>query len=97
MLYVEALRKGDGEDACEQLSKGAVAEIEQGAGGTDCAEAIGGVLAALGSRRELEELRITEVNVAGRVATATLEGPRGETVLELRREGGEWRLTTPGG
>lgn len=96
--YVQALVDGDGEAACEQLSAPAVAEIEDRAGDRPCADALGVLLGALGSSgQELEDLSVTEVNVAGDVATATIDTPRGPVVSELELQDGEWKLASPGG
>jgi hypothetical protein len=41
---------------------------------------------------------VTDVNVAGDVATATIKGAPGGTVTnQMVREGGEWKLGSPGG
>lgn len=96
--YVEALREGDGEAACESLTRGAVAQLEDQAD-TSCPEALAEALGAAGpADGALDDLRVTEVNVAGRVATATIKGgPGGEVTNQMMREAGEWKLASPEG
>lgn len=94
--YVDALKEGDGEAACEVLTSGAVEELEDSAD-APCAEAITGALGATGSGDDLSEMRVTEVNAAEDVATATIVGgPTGRLTSELTHEDGEWRLASPG-
>lgn len=94
--YVQALKDGDGEAACELLTRGAVDELEDSTG-RECAESLGQLFGAVaGAGDELAELRVTDVNVAGRVATARIVGgPGGAVTRELTREGDEWKLTSP--
>ena len=94
--YVQALKDGDGEAACELLSRGAVDELEDRTG-DECADSLGTLFGAVeGASEDLERLEVTDVNVAGRVATATIAGgPGGEVTKELTREGEEWKLTSP--
>lgn len=96
--YVEALREGDGEAACEVLTRGAVDQLEDQSD-KPCPEALTEVLGAEGAADgELDDLRVTDVNVAGDVATATIKGgPGGEVTNQMMRERGEWRLASPGG
>ena len=96
--YVEALREGDAGAACEVLSRGAIDELEDRAD-APCPEALTVALGAGGEAgEELGELRLTEVNVAGDVATATIRGgPGGEVTNQMVRERGEWKLAAPGG
>ena len=96
--YVEALADGDGEAACEVLSRGAVNQLEDQAD-RRCPEALTDVLGAAGSEGEgLDDLRVSEVNVAGDVATATIKGgPQGKVTNQMTREGGEWKLASPDG
>lgn len=96
--YVQALKDGDGEAACDVLSRGAVEELETQAR-AGCPDALAEALGTDGDAdAELDDLRVTEVNVAGRVGTATIRGgPGGEVTNQMMREGGEWRLATPGG
>jgi ketosteroid isomerase-like protein len=96
--YVAALREGDGEAACETLSRGAVAQLEDQAD-APCSEALTDALGAGGSAGEgLDDLRVTDVNVSGDVATATIKGGPGGTVTnQMLRERGEWKLASPGG
>ncbi len=94
--YVQALKDGDGGAACELLTRGAVDELEDRTR-TDCAESLGALFGAVeGASEDLERLEVTDVNVAGRVATATISGgPGGKVTKELAKEGEEWRLTSP--
>jgi hypothetical protein len=96
--YVEALQDGDAEGACELLSRGAVEELEDRAG-AGCVAAMDDLFAALEEEGgSLTDVRVDEVNVAGRVATATFTGALGKTTTELTREGDDWKLTSaPGG
>lgn len=96
--YVDALREGDGEAACEELSRGAVEQLEDQAD-TPCSEALTEILGAAGSSEgTLEDLRVSDVNVAGDVATVTIKGgPQGSVTNQMMREGGEWKLASPGG
>ncbi len=49
-------------------------------------------------RGSLADVRVDEVNVARRVATATFRGPLGKTTTEMTKEDGDWKLTSaPGG
>ena len=92
--YVQALKDGDAEAACELLSRGAIDELEDQTG-EECADSLGALFGAL-EGAELERLEVTDVNVAGRVATATISGgPGGAVTRELTREGDEWKLTSP--
>ncbi len=94
--YVEALKEGDGEGACDQLSRGAVAQLEDQAE-APCAEALTEALGA-GSPEggELDDLSVGDVNVAGDVATAVIRGgPGGNITNQMMREGGEWKLASP--
>ena len=77
---------------------GAIDELEDRAD-APCAEALTAALGAGGEAgEELAELRLTEVNVAGDVATATIRGgPGGEVTNQMVRERGEWKLAAPGG
>lgn len=94
--YVEALKEDDGEAACDVLTSGAVDELEDRAD-APCPEAIGVALGGEGAD-DLSGLRVTEVNAAEDVATATIAGgPSGRFTTELKREDGDWRLTAPGG
>jgi hypothetical protein len=94
--YVEALREGDGEGACEELSRGAVAQLEDQAE-APCAVALTEALGAgTGEGGELDDLSVGDVNVAGDVATAVIRGgPGGNVTNQLMREGGEWKLASP--
>lgn len=95
--YVEALKEGDGEAACAVMSRGAVQELEERAG-AGCPEALTEGLGAEGAAGDLDDLRVTEVNVAAGVGTATIKGgPSGEVTNQMLRESGEWKLATPGG
>lgn len=95
--YVEALAGGDGEAACDVLTSGAVDELEDRAD-APCPEAIAEALGAEGPDHDLSRLRVTEVNAADDVATATIAGgPSGTFTTELTREDGDWRLNAPGG
>jgi hypothetical protein len=95
--YVEALKQGDGEAACDVLTSGAVDELEDRAA-APCPDAIAAALGVGGADDELSELKVTEVNATEEVATATIVGgPKGKFTAELRREDGDWRLTAPGG
>jgi hypothetical protein len=96
--YVEALQEGDADRACELLTRGAVNEIEDRTGG-GCTAAMDELFAALEEERgSLADVQVDEVNVAGRVATATFRGPLGKTTTELTKEDGDWKLTSaPGG
>ena len=95
--YVEALKQGDGEAACDVLTSGAVDELEDRAN-APCPEAIAEALGAEGADDDLSGLRVTEVNAAEDVATATIVGgPSGKFTTELKREDGDWRLAAPGG
>ena len=95
--YIEAVREADGEAFCQVLVRGAVEEIE---GPTDrpCAELVTEEMAEdEWAREEAQDLEVSEVNVEGDVATATLAGgPRGEVTQQYVREGGEWKLTLAG-
>ncbi len=95
---MEALADGDGEAACEVLSRGAVEQLEDQADAR-CADAVTEALGAEGpAGEELDDLRDTDVNVAGDVATATIKGgPAGKITNQMTREGGEWKLAAPGG
>ncbi len=94
--YVEALREGDGEGACDQLSRGAVAQLEDQAE-APCAEALTEVLGGASPEGgELDDLSVGDVNVAGDVATAVIRGgPGGNVTNQMMREGGEWKLASP--
>lgn len=95
--YVEGLKEGDGEAACDVLTSGAVDELEDRAG-VPCPEAIAEALGAESADEDLSGLRVTEVNAAEDVATATIAGgPNGRFTTELKREDGDWRLAAPGG
>jgi hypothetical protein len=79
------------------LTSGALDELEDSAN-APCPEAIGQALGAEGPDQDLSELRVTEVNVAEDVATATIVGgPSGKFTTELTREDGDWRVAAPGG
>jgi hypothetical protein len=95
--YVQALRDGDAEAACEMLSRGALTQLEDQAD-APCPEALTDALGADGPAGEgLDDLRVTDVNVAGDVATATINGgPGGRITNQMVREGGEWKLASPG-
>lgn len=95
--YAAAVAAGDGQAACAELSEGAIAEIESRTQGRECAEAVGVLLEAFGGEGAEGEIQVGEVNVAGDVATAAIDGPRGEVVAELVRERGEWKVASPGG
>ncbi|MBA2567393.1 MAG: DUF4878 domain-containing protein [Thermoleophilaceae bacterium] len=94
--YVQALKDGDGEAACELLSRGAIDELEDQTDG-ECADSLGALFGAVeGASEDLERLEVTDVNVAGRVATATIAGgPGGKVTKELAKEGDDWKLTSP--
>jgi hypothetical protein len=93
---VQALKDGDGETACGLLTRGAIDELEDETG-QECAESLGALFGAVeGASDQLAELQVTDVNAAGRVATARIEGgPGGAVTKELTREGDEWKLTSP--
>jgi hypothetical protein len=94
--YVQALREGDGEGACEELSRGAIAQLEDQAEAR-CAGAVTEALGAgTGEGGELDDLSVGDVNVAGDVATAVIRGgPGGNVTNQMMREGGEWKLASP--
>lgn len=93
--YVEALQRADPDAACEVLSAGAAAELEDRFDAA-CPDALGERIEALGDGDgALGELEVGEVNVAGDVATAAIVGSEGETTAELVREDGDWKLASP--
>lgn len=96
--YVEALREGDGDAACEMLSRGAVEQLEDQADAA-CPDALAEAIGAEGAAgEELPDLEVTDVNVAGDVATATITGgPGGKVTNQMVRERGEWKFASPGG
>lgn len=97
--FVEAGREEDSRRACDLLAAEQIEAVEEIGDGQSCAEVLGGVLAAAGSRTT--DVEIEEVRVDGERATvdATLhaEGspPRIDTIL-LVKEDGEWKLASAG-
>jgi hypothetical protein len=95
--YVEALKEGDAEAACEELSQGSLAEISDQAGGGDCAATLAPVITRPESRDAVANLEVVDVNASGETATATITGGPEEITNELVLEDGEWKLASPGG
>ena len=90
--YANALAEGDGEQVCSHFTAAGRRELDEIGG---CADFFSGILSQLSEeqRSELREIDPTaEVN--GDRATATvpsLEG-EGEDTVNLRKEGGEWKI-----
>jgi hypothetical protein len=93
--FYRASAEGDGREACDQLSPGALA----GTGLEDCQAAIDqlGELGGPETRRRLAEVAVRQVRVEGERASALVQ-VAGQTpvTLALRKVDGEWKLESLG-
>jgi hypothetical protein len=88
--YVAALRAADPDAVCALLTEGELADLERSG---SCVEVFTqGFELVAEAGVEVPEYEITEVEVDGDTATATLVSGSTEEVVPLANEEGEWRL-----
>ena len=88
--YVDALRDGDAEAACDLLAEPALDDLEQSGG---CELVLGkGLALAEDHGVTIPDYEITDVHVDGDHGEATLVSDATDDVVPLVREAGEWKL-----
>jgi hypothetical protein len=94
--YLDALSGGDYAGACSLISKDAVKKIES-ASNRSCKDAVQAGVEAAGGPDKFKGGTFTDPQVRGDQATTTLKFSGGVTAPEeLVREGGRWKIQTPG-
>lgn len=104
--YNDAVAEGDGERACEQLDPAAEKELRratQGSARGSCKQVID-LLSAFYDDATKDRLEKTEVAAAEQGDTARVRfrspvgfgGPDRDQTYELKRVGGEWKITSLG-
>ena len=97
--YIIAFVDGDGDKACDLLTKETrdafVQQVSSLVKTRDCGEAIKklGDLAGPTVDRALKGAKVTEVKVNGENATATLESRGTKTPTQLKKEDGDWKIS----
>lgn len=86
-LYAAAGR-GDGEAVCDRLEDG-LRDLERATAGGSC-----DVIARDIGRSRVEDLRVVDVDINGTAARAQAETRWGSGAVDLRREGGGWRISS---
>jgi hypothetical protein len=98
--YLDAFVKGDDAKTCSLMTASTRREFVKGARPLartdDCAKATAAVRAAAGPKAvaAMRDARISDVRVDGQSATAKLTASSGQSIATLRREGGEWRVSS---
>jgi hypothetical protein len=97
--YIDAFVKGDGEAACARLTdsaREAVAGAATRVGASNCADAfartrkLGGSAVVAAAR----EIRVRKIELTNRGARAVLRYGGQDSVAELEKVGGEWKIAT---
>jgi hypothetical protein len=97
--FAKAFGAGDGERACDLLTKAAqkafIARVQPLTGADDCPAAIEKLVDAAGGSvsKAYASAKVDQVKISGSKATATLTAEGGATTVALAKEDGDWRLT----
>ena len=98
--YVDAFVRGDDARTCSLMTARTREQFVRGvrplAHTDDCATATRAVRAAAGAKAvdALRNARISDVKVDGDSASARLTASSGQSIATLRKEGGEWKVSS---
>jgi hypothetical protein len=98
--YLDAFVKGDDAKTCALMTAKTREDFVRGARPLartdDCAKATSAVRAAAGSKAvdAMRDARISDVKVEGDTASAKLTASSGQSIATLKKDGGEWRVSS---
>ena len=97
--YVRAFSVGDGQEACSLLTEAArqaVVGMSAKVGAKDCPSAMVNTRQIGGPqvRAIVRKIRVRKVDVKGSTAKVTLRAAGQDTIAELEKDGGDWKIAS---
>jgi ketosteroid isomerase-like protein len=91
--FLNAMRSGDAEAACELMTEKTRAATAADFG--SCEQALA-TIAGFEDAGDLDEVRLTKIEVSGDTASAQVQHRHGTEPVRFEKSDGEWRLATQG-